>query len=128
MPRLDVYEDLPRSMGRYLSNYGWHFCKELAEDAVKDMPGKHFTSEQVKEFMKTAGFTDYGDYTDADVHYAFNMYYSDFYGDTLSSESKVSSAVNDIINDEDGYNGQLLTRYYADCIGKGKPLMWEKYI
>lgn len=128
MSRLDVYEELPRGMRKYLSQFGWHFNEELAKHAVDHMTGKHFTSDQVKDYMKRAGYTDYGKYTEADVCYAFNMYYSDFHGTTLADEMKVASAVNDIINDEDGYDGQLLTRYFADCIGKGTGLQWEEFV
>lgn len=128
MMRLDVYEELPRDMREYLSQYGWHFNEKLAKHAVEHMSGKHCTMEQVKDFMKRAGYTDFGKYNESDVYYAFNMYYSDFYGTTLVDEMKVASAVNDIVNDEDGYDGALLTEYYAKCIGRGTPLMWGEYL
>lgn len=27
-----------------------------------------------------------------------------------------------------GYDGKALTRFYADCIGSGTPIMWEDMI
>jgi len=62
------------------------------------------------------------------VHYLFNNLFSDHFPKTLKNEQDVASAINDILNDEDGYEGMALTRYYADCIGKGEPLYWEKYL
>ena len=28
--------------------------------------------------------------------------------------------------DVDAYNGMPFTRFYADCIGSGNPIMWEQ--
>ena len=30
------------------------------------------------------------------------------------------------IDDEDGYDGLPFTRYYADTIGSGTPILWEE--
>lgn len=128
--RLDVYEQLPSGMSEYLSSYGWHFSKKLAEYAVarmKNAQNKHFTNEQVMEVMKQKGFS-VEKAKGYDVYYLFNMFYSDFYPNTFESDTKIASAVNDTLNDIDGYEGKALTRYYADCIGKGDPINWEKFM
>ena len=33
--------------------------------------------------------------------------------------------VRDYIDDSDGYDGLPFTRFLADCIGSGKPVIWE---
>ena len=33
--------------------------------------------------------------------------------------------VKDYIDDPDGYEGLPFTRFYADCIGSGTPIMWS---
>ena len=34
---LDIYDDMPSSMKRYISNYGWHFNRKAYEYATKFM-------------------------------------------------------------------------------------------
>ena len=36
--------------------------------------------------------------------------------------------VRDYIDDSDGYDGLPFTRFLADCIGRGKPVIWEDMI
>lgn len=130
MDRLDVYEQLPSGMREYLSTYGWSFSNKLAKHAVSKMKNKqekHFTPEKVMEILQLNGVKiNEEDLNDA--YYLFNYFYSDHFGTTLKTEADVASMVNDYFQDLDGYKGMALTRYFADCIGKGKPLLWEKYL
>ena len=128
--RLDVYEELPAGMRDYLSNYGWHFSKKLCEHAVSRMKNKanrHFSEDEVKEILKKFSI-DTSKSKGYDAVYLFNMYYSDFYPDALGDESKLAKAVECAMDDEDGYEGMALTRYYADSIGQGNPILWEKFM
>ena len=34
----------------------------------------------------------------------------------------------DYLDDPDGYRGLPFTRFYADCIGSGTPVMWEEML
>ena len=132
MDRLDVYEAMPGGMREYLSNYGWHFSQKLAEYAVKRMKNADGTShrwthEQIKEMLerndvsveKAKGY---------DCMYVANMAYADFYPKPLASEAQIVQYVKAYIDDPDGEEGIALTRYYADCIAKGEPLMWEEFL
>lgn len=128
--RLDVYEELPAGMGEYLSNYGWHFSKKLCDYAVSRMKNKanrHFSEDEVKEILKKFS-VDTSKTKGYDAVYLFNMHYSDYYPDALGDESKLAKAVECNLEDEDGYEGMALTRYYADSIGKGEPILWEKFM
>lgn len=60
--------------------------------------------------------------------YVANMAYSDFYPKPLSSEAQISSTSRRTLDDPDGEDGIALTRYYADCIAKGEPLIWEDFL
>lgn len=130
MSRMDVYEQLPEGMRSYLSTYGWHFSKKLSEYAVskmKNAENTHFTKEEVENLLKKYSVSVDPDYI-YDAHYLFNMYYSDFYPKAIETESKLCEAVRCIFEDKDGYDGMALTRYCADCIGRGRPIMWEQFI
>lgn len=134
MKRLDVYEEMPSGMREYLSAYGWHFNKKLAEYAtdtkrMKNADGTdhRWTHEQVKEALERNGIT-IDRAKGFDCMYTANMAYSDFYPKPLSSELAVMQYVKAYIDDPDGEDGIALTRYYADCLAKGEPLFWEDFI
>lgn len=134
MDRLDVYETMPGGMKEYLHNYGWHFSKKLAEYATDskwmknaDGTSHHWTHEQIKEALERNGIT-IEKAKGYDCMYVCNMAYSDFYPKPLTSEAQILQYAKAYIDDPDGYDGIALTRYYADTIAKGEPLMWEEFI
>ena len=60
---LDLYDDMPRDMRKYLSNNGWHFNKKACDFAVSLMKKENqstkkkekiepYTKEQVDEMLK----------------------------------------------------------------------------
>lgn len=53
---------------------------------------------------------------------------SDFFESSIISEQYLLQFVKDYLDDIDGYDGKALTRFYADCIGSGTPIMWEDMI
>lgn len=58
-----------------------------------------------------------------DVMFVFHMAKSDYLGSSLKDEKSVLLFVKDYIDDPDGYDGLPMTRFYADCIGSGTPIM-----
>ena len=56
-----IYEDMPRDMRQYLSNYGWHFNQRMLDWAVgmmRDKTGskiKPITKEGLELMFKNAG-------------------------------------------------------------------------
>lgn len=55
-----------------------------------------------------------------DALYVLNMAKADFHGSSITEESKLVKYVKDYLDDIDGYDGIAMTRFYADCIGKGE--------
>lgn len=58
----------------------------------------------------------------------YHMAKSDFFESSIISEQYLLQFVKDYLDDIDGYDGKALTRFYADCIGSGTPIMWEDMI
>ena len=58
-----------------------------------------------------------------DCVFVYHMAKSDFLGSSLPDEKSVAKYVKDYIDDPDGYDGLPMTRFYADCIGSGTPIM-----
>ena len=50
---------------------------------------------------------------------------SDFYKSAITDEMHLALFIKDYMDDEDGYEGLPFTRFFADCIGKGCPILWE---
>lgn len=60
-----------------------------------------------------------------DMVYVANMCKADFLKSSIMDEQHLAMFVKDYIDDSDGYDGMPFTRFMADCIGKGMPIMWE---
>lgn len=58
-----------------------------------------------------------------DVMFVYHMAKSDFLGTSLIDERALLQYVKDYVDDPDGYDGLPMTRFYADCIGSGTPIM-----
>lgn len=131
--RLDIYDRLPSGMREYLSAYGWHFSKKMAEWAVSMMEGRNGENIKMKEMeiltrdMKMNGIslTDSAGY---DAAYVEAMARADYFGSSITDDAHLYRFVKDYLEDADGYDGIAFTRFHADCIAKGMPIMWEEML
>lgn len=132
MERLDIYEPKPAGMELYLRNYGWHFSKKMYEFAVSHMvdraenPLSPVSIETVKEFLLSNGITIKSE--GYDVCYVYTMCMADYYGSAIEDTDHLALFIKDYIDDKDGYDGIVFTRFYADCIATGKVILWEEMI
>ena len=46
---LDIHDNMPRFMRKYISNYGWHFNKSLCEYAISLMRKKGKSLESLSK-------------------------------------------------------------------------------
>ena len=130
MDRLDTYEPKPAGMENYLSNYGYHFSKAMCEWAVSQMKDRNgnrlqmYDKERVDNILKTNNVNLDND-KGYDKVFVLNMGRSDYLGSSITDEPHLAKYVKDVLDDKDGYEGIAFTRFYADCIGKGIPIVWE---
>lgn len=128
--RLDTYDTMPKAMKAYLSNYGWHFNKKLCEWAISMMRDRNkarlplVEKDKVESMLKQYGVEITADKL-YDAMYVLHMAKADFMGSSIADEAHLAKYVGDYINDPDGYDGIALTRFYADCMGKGIGIEWE---
>lgn len=135
--RLDSRDKMPSGMEEYLAQNGWHFNKKLCEWAISNMwkldanGQKERISITPKEDIQKQ-FKNYGIVVDNcvgyDVSFVYHMAKSDYLGSSILDERCLLLYVKNYIDDPDGYDGLPMTRFYADCIGKGIPIMWEDMI
>ena len=123
---LDLYDDRPSSMKRYLKYYGQHFNKKLCEFAVSNM--KHgkgkVEREKVNEILSKNNIVLENNEL-YDHVYVYNMGYNDFLGSSIIDEKHLALYVKDVIDDEDGFDGIVFNRWYADMVSSGIPIEWS---
>lgn len=129
-----IYEDMPRDMRTYLSNYGWHFNKLMQEWAaahMRDKSGnriKPYTKESLEALLKAYAVEIKTDHI-YDALYVANMCKADFYGSSIVDEAHLAKFVADYMNDPDGYEGMTFVRFYADtCMKDDCTIYWEDFV
>ena len=133
MERLDYYDILPEGLEAYLSNYGWHFSKKMCYWAINNMRDRmgrklaQKTKEQVDAILKAHGVELEND-KGYDAVFAFHMCISDYLGSSVVDEACNARYVKDVLDDRDGYDGIVFSRFLADCDAKGVPINWEDMI
>lgn len=130
---LDIYDDMPKPMRKYISNYGWHFNKEACEYAVslmrkKDDKKVEFKSKQeVNIFLNKFGMEVTNDIM-YDGCFVYHMGFADYYGSSISDELHLAKYVKDTIDDVDASTETTFRRWVATQIGNGQPIPWSDFI
>ena len=126
MMPLDIYDDRPASMKRYLKYYGEHFNKNLCNFAVSKMNHNKpvVVKEKIDEVLKTNNIKLQNNQL-YDYVYVYNMGNNDFMGSSIIDEKHLALYVKDVIDDADGYDGIVFNRWYADTVKQGIPIEWS---
>lgn len=135
---LDIFDERPRAMTRYIQNYGFHFSKKAVEFAISKMKRKNpatgklesiekVKKEDIDEQMKKYGLTlEYNELYD--YIYVYHMAMADFYKSSLPTEETVCKFVKDYVDDPDQVDGFIFNRWYADYCHAGIPIDWEEIL
>ena len=133
-PRLDSRDKFPSGMEEYLMQNGWHFNKKMCDWAVGKMKKKNqlnkvdkitpYTKENLESMLSSNNVSIEND-VGYDALFVLNMAKADFHGSSIKEESSLVKYIKDYLDDPDGYDGIAMTRFYADCIGKGEIIPWE---
>lgn len=134
---LDMWEDMPRDMKKYLKNYGYHFNKKMCEFAVSKMykqdknGGKKekiqmVEKDKVHELLKKYNITLENDEM-YDSTYLYSMAMADYMG-TAFDEATTAKWIKATIDDVDKPSGFIFNRWYADMCFAGIPIDWEEFI
>lgn len=132
---LDIYDDMPEAMRKYISQNGWHFNKKACEYAVSRMwkknpnnglnePLEAITKETAEELLKSYGIEP-NKYIMYDGIYVMNMAKADYYKSSIPDEQHLCMFVKDTLEDVDG-SDELPFRYWLQkCVALGEPVEFE---
>ena len=126
---LDLYEDLPKNMRKYLMHNGWHFNKSLCDFAVSLMKKQGKKLDPLsKEFVDKL-LDQHKIQLDNNVGYDYvfvaNMCKADYYGSSITDDKHVALYIKDTIDDEDAADGTTMRRWYATMVANGIMVDWD---
>ena len=126
---LDLYDELPKSMRKYLMHNGWHFNKHLCEYAVSLMKKQGKKLEPISKENVDRLLEQYKIQLDNNVGYDYvfvaNMCKADYYGSSIMDDKHVALYIKDTIDDEDAADGTTMRRWYATMVGNGIMVNWD---
>lgn len=130
---LDIYDDMPTSMRKYISNYGWHFNREAFEYAVSQMrkrDGSKITlkTKQEVEVILTKNNVALDNDTLYDGAFVYHMGMADYFGSSILDEKHLALYVKDTIDDVDASTETTFRRWVATMVGNGQPIPWSDLV
>lgn len=134
---LDIYDEMPRPMKRYLAHFGWHFNKAACIYAIskmwkEDANGKKYkievrSKEQIDDFLKKYGVelknTNLYDYV-----YYFHTVLADLHGVSIDDDRHIALQVKAVIDDADNPGGNVFTHWYWDMVHKGLGVEFDDFL
>ena len=122
-----------KSYKKYLKLFGPHFTKELCDFAVSMMEDengdiKPFTKQEIEDKLKLTNtkleYNKLYDYV-----YVANMCKADFLGTAVpNDDTHLCKYIKKVIDDPDGYDGQVFNRWISDMDGMHIPVDWSEFI
>lgn len=134
---LDIYDDMPPLMKRYISNNGWHFNKKAYEYAAKLMKKRNavtgkletveaFTKDQIDELL-TKNEVKLDNAVMYDYVYVAQIAKADLYK-SIPDEQHLALYVKDVIDDVDTSPETTFRCWTAKMVGNGDPIDWEEIL
>ena len=126
---LDLYDDLPRAMRKYLQHNGWHFNKSLCNFAISLMKKQGKRLDPISKENVDKLLEQYKIQLDNNVGYDYvfvaNMCKADYYGSSITDDKHVALYIKDTIDDEDAADGTTMRRWYATMVANGIMVDWD---
>jgi hypothetical protein len=135
---LDIYDDMPKDMRKYLQNNGWHFNKKACTWAVSLMKKENpttkkkekiepYSKEQVDEMLKKYNITLENN-VGYDYVFVANMGKADYLKSSIPDEQHLALYVKDVIDDVDAGDGVTMRRWFATMVANGEIVEWDEFL
>ena len=134
---LDLWDDMPEDMKKYIKNYGFHFTGKIYRFAVSKMFKKNkdgreekiepIERDKVVELLKKHNITLENDEM-YDSAYVYSSAMANYFGKSLPNEQYVAMHIKDRIDDADKKSGYIFHQWYFDMCFEGIPIDWEEFV
>jgi hypothetical protein len=128
-PALDLYDEIPSSMRRYLRHNGWHFNKTLCNFAISLMKKNGKKLDPISKENVDKLLEQYSIHLNNNIGYDYvfvaNMCKADYYGSSITDDKHVALYIKDTIDDEDAADGTTMRRWYATMVSNGVIIDWD---
>lgn len=134
---LDLWEDMPKDMKRYIKNYGFHFTGKMYQFAVSKMYKKSkdgkdekiepIDRDKVVELLKKYNISLENDEM-YDSAYVYSSAMADYFGKSIPNEQYLAMHIKDRIDDVDKKAGYIFHQWYFDMCFEGIPIDWEEFV
>lgn len=135
---LDIYDDMPPGMKRYINNYGFHFNKKAYEYAVKFMKKRNpktnrdeiidaYTKDYVDKLLDNYQI-ELKNKIMYDYVYAATMCKADYLGSSIEDEYHLALYIKDTVDDIDADSSTTFRRWMQTMIGNGIPIDWYEIL
>ena len=135
---LDIYDERPREMKAYLSNFSSHFNKNMCDFAVSLMKktnpatGKKERIEPISKEKVDELLTKHGIRIDNNVLYDYvywaNQGKADLLKSSVPDEQHLALYIKDMVDDPDAPDGMAMSMWYAKMIRAGEPIEWDEML
>ena len=135
---LDIYDDMPIGMKRYITNYGFHFNKKAYEYAVKFMKKRNpktnideviepYTKKYIDNLIQQYNITIKNKIM-YDYIFAATMCKADYLGSSIEDEYHLILYVKDTVDDVDADTSTTFRRWMQTMIANGIPIDWYEIV
>lgn len=135
---LDIYDDMPAGMKRYISNYGFHFNRKAYNYAVSFMRKRNpktnreeavepYTKDYIDELLAKHNI-ELKNKIMYDYVFAATMCKADYLGSSIEDEHHLALYIKDTVDDIDADTGTTFRRWMQTMIGNGNPIDWYEIV
>lgn len=135
---LDMYDDIPDEMRRYLKHYGWHFNKKACDFAVGLLRKKNantgrmekvekLSKEQVDALLTKYGITLENTY-DYDYVFMANKIKATLFKSSIPDEQHFVLCIKDVIEEAEMGDGEVMRKWDAEMTSRGIPIEWDEIV
>ena len=132
---LDIYDEMPMDMKRYIKNYGWNFNRKACDFAVSLMMKRDpvsgkirrvepWSKEKVEQTLTAYGI-ELENNNGYNHVYVANKCIADNYKGSVQDEEHLAMYVKETIDDVDAADGEIMRMWYASMVARGEVVMWD---
>lgn len=132
---LDIYDEMPNDMKKYISNYGWHFNSKAYKYATSLMKKRNsktnikekvkpYTKEEVDKLLERYGI-ELENKIMYDYVFAATMCRAD-YEKSIPDDEHLAYYIQETVDDVDASDETTFRRWIATMIGNGEPIDWTE--